>query len=410
MKIAIDLRALQSGHQNRGIGSYLLNILHYFPNEDTTYIFLRYDSSNPITDYAIGEGRNYTEVVYKKREFSRNPKQLLLFAASLLSPKYLKLMKHHPDVFFQPDYLLGIPRSPRIKKVVVAYDLIPLLFRNMYLPSWKKPWHLKQIRFRGRLKLSVRAFYYEKKYKNGLRCLRRANQVISISNTTTNDLIAYAHIPKSKINTIYLAPSFIKNHHISDSVDIKKLVHDISGKYLVFIGGTDARRKADELVYAFNLLNARGHNIHLVFAGNEFVEDSKELSAKTKKAIETSSYKDKIYLLGKISDNDKDLILSNALAFVYPTLYEGFGLPLLESMAAGCPVITFKNSATIEIAGDAALFAETDDSFGLYSAILKLMDNPQETKQRVPMGIEHAKQFSWDVSGQETVKLVFKDV
>jgi glycosyltransferase involved in cell wall biosynthesis len=408
MKIAIDLRPLQLGHQNRGIGSYLLNIIEFFPKDNIEYIFLRYETSNPINEFKIGKGRTYSEVVYKKVDFNRSPIGIYKFILNYVTPKYPKLLRHHPDVFFQADYLLGAPRSKRIKTVVVAYDLIPFIFRNMYLPSWRKYWHLKQIRLRGRVKLSLRAYYYEKKYKKALKTMRKANNVISISNTTTEDLINIGGVDKNKIKTIYLAPSFMANHHFKDSKDIKNIIEPIKKRYLLFIGGTDSRRKADELVHAFNLLNARGQEIYLVFAGNEFVHNSKELNTKTRKAIELSSYKNKIYLLGKISDNDKKYLLENALTFVYPTLYEGFGLPLVESMAVGCPVITFNNKTTQEIAKDAAIYTITNDGNGIYDAVNKLLQNKNSYDKLCKKGFERSLIFNWEQTGKMTIELILQ--
>lgn len=406
MKIAIDLRPLQLGHQNRGIGSYLLNIIEFFPKENVEYVFLRYEISNPIDDFHIGDGRKYSEVVYKKYDFSRSLSGIFKFIINLISPKYTKLSKHRPDVFFQTDYLLGAPSSRKIKKIVVAYDLIPLIFRNMYLPKWSKYWHLKQIRLRGRIKLALRAYYYEKKYLNAIKTLRRANAIISISNTTTEDLINIGGVNKNNITTIYLAPSFIAGHHFEDSKDIQNIIKPIKKQYLLFIGGTDSRRKADELVHAFNLLNSRGIDIHLVFAGNEFVVDSKELNTKTKKAIQMSSYKDKIHLLGKISDNDKKYILENAFAFVYPTLYEGFGLPILEAMQSRCPVITFNNSATKEIAKDAAIFSDQNNGYSIYETVLKLLKDDKLRESLVAKGYHRANEFNWDETGSRTMEIV----
>lgn len=408
MKIAIDLRPLQIGHQNRGIGSYLINILQYFPDEGVEYVFLRFDESNPITDYSIGINKNYSEIIFKRVKFQKSLKGAALFGLNLLKSRFKGLAKHRVDIFFQPDYLLGIPRSSKITNIVVSYDLIPLIFRDMYIPSWKKSWYLRNLRFRKRALMSLRAYYYERKHEKGIKTLRSADKVISISKTTTDDLVNIAKVDKNKISTIYLAPSFAENYHISSSVKITKLVKKIDSNYLIFIGGTDQRRKVDELVYAFNLLNARGYDINLVLAGNEFVENSRKLDNLVKKAIESSSYIDKIYLLGKISEADKSMLLKHAVAFVYPTLYEGFGLPILEAMVSSCPVITFDNKAAKEIAGDAAEYTKTMDGLGIYESIVTLLDNCERRKMLVDKGLKRSSNYSWDVTGRETMKIILK--
>lgn len=407
MKIAIDLRPLQLGHQNRGIGSYLINIMKYFPNDKTEYIFLRFDESNPITDYSIGVDKKYSEIIYKRIRFSKSLKGAILFGLNICKPKFTELINQQPDIFFQPDYLLGIPKSHEITTIIVSYDLIPIIFKDMYMPSWKKFWRLHNLRFRKRLLLSLRAYYYENKYKKGIKALRKVDKIISISNTTTDDLVNITKINKNKISTIYLAPSFADNYHIDSSATITELVNKIDDKYLIFIGGTDQRRKVGELVYAFNLLNARGHDINLVLAGNEFVENSNELENTVKKDIESSSYKDKIYMLGKISESDKSMLLKHAFAFVYPTLYEGFGLPILESMISSCPVILFKNKATLETAGDAAEYTKTTDGLGIYKSVVKLLENSERRKILIDKGLARSKNYSWDETGRQTMEIIF---
>jgi len=407
MKIAIDLRPLQTGHENRGVGNYLLNILAYFPTKDTSYVFIRYDKSNPIKDYSLKIGKNkYEEVVIKRRDFSKNPKKLLLFLADFLKPIFGKVKKYKPDIYFQPDYLFGLPRGRNIKTVVVMYDIIPLLFRDMYLPSWRKFLHFKQYRLRSRVLLSTRALYYSNKYRGGVRAVKHADKVLSISNTTTADIVRVLHIPKEKIKTTHLAPSFVSSIQKTDSTNLKDSIAEIRGKYLLFIGGTDARRQVYELVYAFNLLNAQGHDITLVLAGNEFTENSDKLNPRTKKAVETSSYKDKILLLGKINEDDKRLLFKNSLAFVFPTLYEGFGLPIVESMISGSPVITYRNSATTEMAEDAALYTAQDNGIGIYDCVKMLLDDDTLRSELIKRGIKRAGQFSWDTTGTETVDYI----
>lgn len=405
MKIAIDLRALQVGHQNRGIGNYLLNILKYFPKDKTEYIIVRYNSSNPVKDYSLDFGsKKHQEVIIDRHKFAKSPKGVVMFALGLFTPVFSRVRKYKPDIYFQPDFLFGLPHGRNIKKVVVVYDIIPLLFRNMYLPNWRRFSHLRQLRLRSRVLRSIRAIYHSARYKMGLRGLKRANKIISISETTTKDLVEVVGLKKNKIDTIHLAPSFVKTNIGGIDHNLRKSIDEIKGKYLVFIGGTDPRRQVHELVFAFNLLNSRGYNISLVLGGNEFVQDSKELSAVTQKAIDLSSYSNKIHMIGRISESDKRYVLENALAFVYPTLYEGFGLPILESMSSKCPVITYDNSATREISGDSVVYTASQDGLGIYASVLTLIKDDAKRQVLINEGLRQSNKFSWDKTGRQTVE------
>lgn len=408
-RIALDLRPLQVGHENRGIGNYLVNILEYFPTDSVEYIFVRYSKSNPLNelDLAIKDAK-FQEVILTERKFGKSYSEIVNFVIGLMDPVFLKVMLRRPNVYIQPDYLFGLPRAFWVKKVVVSYDLIPLLFKNMYIPSWRRFYRQKQYRFRSRVKKSIRAYYYMRRYKKGLKTLRHASKIISISKTTTNDIVELAGVSPKRIKTIYLAPSFSKVITQPDRLGSMSEIKKISKKYLLFIGGTDARREAHEIVFAHNLLNSKGLDFHLVFAGNEFVPESTELNILTKKAIETSSYKDKIHLLGRIDEEEKRIVLENAFAFVYPTLYEGFGLPLLEAMQCKTPVITYPNPATKEIAAKAAMYTDKNDGNGIYRAVKHLLGNERLAEELVEKGVKRAKQFSWDDAGNQTADYIFK--
>jgi glycosyltransferase involved in cell wall biosynthesis len=412
MRVTLDLRPLQVGHENRGIGNYLSNILQHFPveNDSVEYIFIRYNKSNPISDLNLPfQDANYREIILTERKFGKRPLQIFLFIAELFNPIFLRVILYRPDIFIQPDYLFGVPRAPWIQKVVIAYDLIPLIFKGMYIPSWKLYAGQRQRRIRNRLRMSLRAYYHERRYNNGLKTLKKADKIVSISQTTTNDIKKIAKVDARKIRTIYLAPSFTKSTTRPDKLKSMKSLEKISGRYLFFIGGTDPRREVHELVYAHNILNSRGIDFHLVLAGNEFIPESTEISVLAKRAIESSSYSEKIHLLGKVDEIEKKFLFENAFAFVFPTLYEGFGLPLLESMECKTPVVAYANAATKEIAGDAAIYPHINNGYGIYTSITMLLDSAKNTSGLIKRGTRRVSDFNWDTTGQKTVDFIFKE-
>lgn len=417
-KIAIDLRPLQTSHQDRGIGAYVVNLLSQLPS-DNKYIFLRYDSSNPITENRPNKDLDYEEIVYKHVELEKSVYGALRYVAANYSPKYYKLLKFWPDVFLQTDYLLGLPKIPGVKTVVIAYDLIPFIFRRAYIPSFKHHRNKREMSLKKRIyenmqyfrlhinvKRNVFAllkiFYLRLQYSKGMRTLKSANKIISISETTTNDLKNIAKIKSNKIETIYIAPSFKSHKNIASKKEIEALTKK---DYVIYIGGTDFRKKTEELVYAFNILNGRGNNIHLVLAGNEFKEDYKLLAPETKLAIEKSSYKSKIHLLGRINDQDKSILYKNAIALVYPTLYEGFGLPIVEAYYHGCPVIAFDTPATREIGGKVINLTDSYSSLSIYKQILKVKrsNNPKKTAEEMK---KIASTYTWDKTVEKTINAI----
>jgi glycosyltransferase involved in cell wall biosynthesis len=405
VKVAIDLRPLQIGHQNRGIGAYLLNILSRLPEDsDTTYIFLRYNYSDPIKNFNIKVSANYKEVVLNKHSFSKNPIKLIPYVITGLFPSYGKLRRHRPSVFFQVDYLLGTPRIWGCRVVTVSHDLIPFRFKQLYLPSWRKYIHHRQLRLRSRFRLVMRSLFYSVKYRKGVGTLRRSDEILAVSQSTKNDLVELIGINPNKVSVIYSAASF-RNNAEDDLVvrpEIKNIIESISGNFITYVGGTDLRRQITELVQAFNLYNARIGNLSLVLCGNEFEIDSKEINHHVKKSIKYSSYKHNIYRMGRVSEAEKQYILSKARAFVYPTLYEGFGLPVLEALACGTEVLTYRNSSLEEIAGKYAVFTSGDGSYSIYKSLTKLLEKPAQPKSWKDSAIKYANSYSWEKCANET--------
>lgn len=408
MKVAIDLRPLQIGHQHRGIGAYLLNLLERLPENDShSYVFLRYNTSEPLKDFEIDVPGKFEEVVLKKHSFSKHPVRLIQYGVANLLPVYNRLLQHQPDVFFQSDYLLGGPRSSHCRVITVAHDLIPYRFRQIYLPPWRKFYSFRQFKLKSRLRLMLRAWYYEQKYKHGVALLHRSDTIISVSESTADDLTELLQLPRQKIKVIYSAASF-RDNSAEDSIrpEVKEAVDNIKQPFIAYVGGTDMRRQIDELVFAFNLYNARVSALALVLCGNEFEIGSTEINPAADKAIKESSYADNIYRLGRITEAEKKYILTKASAFVYPTLYEGFGLPILEAMQCATPVISYKNSAIPEIAGDNALYTDGTGGYAIFLAIQELLNNISTWRQLALVGQKHAEKFNWEKSAQETWGLV----
>jgi glycosyltransferase involved in cell wall biosynthesis len=401
VKIAIDLRPLQIGHQYRGIGAYITNVLGRFPagSSEHTYIIVRYSESNPVEDFDLPFS-GYSEVILKKPNEVHGFAKLKQLVLRQFKRRFGNLSAHRPDVFFQPDFQLGLPRDWRMKKYVVMYDIIPLVLKDLYLPSWRQLLARPGLGKIHRLRVVLGAWLKEGHYKRSLRALRRADRIFSISGATADDLHNRLGIPKKKIKTIYLAPSvsLLK----PTEKDRPKQLPKSGRPFLLYMGGVDGRRKLADLVHAFNLLNGRGHDFDLVLGGKELAKVTEIPNVEVREAIMDSSYKDQIFLMGYTSQEEKAWLMKNAFVFVYPTLYEGFGLPVLEAMLQGCPAITYGNSSLPEIVGDAAVLLDEQDGTAIRDAVLNLQKNPKQRQRLIKEGQEQAKSFSWEKTAAAT--------
>jgi glycosyltransferase involved in cell wall biosynthesis len=411
MRIAIDLRPLQIGHEHRGIGTYLINILSRMSvARDNHYIFYQFDTSSPLEDHHLPKPKSYEVVKIPKPVWRKSVLSLTKYVLAGLYPRFPKLRETRPDAFLQPDFQLGLPKIKGCKNYVVMYDLIPLILRTEYMPSWKLPLFDKNLRWYSRIIVAAKKLFHEKRYWKSLNHLKKAHRVLSISKVTTRDLHSYLAIKESKIVTIPLAPSFRDSKtHQQIRKSIKNKISAIKNPYITYIGGTDARRKIDDLIHAFNIINGRGDKLDLILAGNEFREIKLVPSIAARSAVIDSSYNHQIHLLGFLSDAEKEFVLKNSTAFVYPTLYEGFGLPILEAMHAGCPVIAYNNSSIPEIGGEAISYSPTQDIQGIKSAVTELINDPQLASALSKKGVARAAKFNWDDTAKKTWQVIATD-
>ncbi len=403
MKLGIDLRPLQNGHKYRGIGevtkqltSHIVRLAEQDKSHDTDFIFYEYDEDDdPKYFLDLPETLKYEVVkvgrmpenhptASKKEKLSRNYKQTFGNQITQSSKS---------DVLLQFDYNFGVPTDTRT--VLVKHDIIPYIFWNQYFESAWVPFKNKAAR------TTIRTMYANFKYKYVLtRSLKNAHKIVTISESTKKDILSFTHLSNKKISVIPLGVSArpVKTQGVDTS--------DLPTKpYLLFIGAGDARRRVDDLVAAYNNLKASGRDIQLVLVGENFKTQEGIPNKQTRDAILESSYKSDILTMGYIDDETKQELYKSAIAFVFPTLYEGFGLPVLESMVFRCPVITYRNSSIPEVAGNYALYANDWD--GIKKSVGKLLDMKNTERDKfIDAAEEYAKGFTWEKTAQKVYDVI----
>jgi len=397
-KIGIDLRPLQSGSRFRGIGQVLIQV------------------TNQLLKH-FNEGNGHFEVYFyqENNEKFTNPEQLLNIPKSLkwqkvitnenrtsegtLSKlnKYLakknKIETNFLDGFIQFDFKYGVPTDT--ETLLIEHDLVLPLFWNRYYDNFvaKMP---ASFLWKNQLAAKLFKFFY---VDNRRKIVNSATKIVAISETTKNDLSKLLDVQAEKISVIYHGIE-----EISDVEDGQK--NDFPAKpFLFFIGGTDGRREIDQLVHAFDQLKNDGHDIQLALAGADFksLEAIKEPSIAA--AIKNSNYQADILLLGFVDEYTKAKLYSEAQTFVFPSLYEGFGLPLLEAMQRHALVVTYDNSAIREIGQDYVIYVNNgDELFNTIQNVLKM--NPTEAEAMKQRAYEYTKNFTWEKSGQQYFDLV----
>lgn len=234
------------------------------------------------------------------------------------------------------------------------------------------------------------------------RCLQWTDIVLTISESSRKDIIEYLEVDPKKVYVTPLASRYSPNY-LSDQKNIaaleKQVNYDFSKPYLLFVSTIEPRKNINAIIYAFNLLKKKYKIEHqLILIGKKGWNYDPIFAD-----IESSPWKSQIHHLDYLSDELVALFYSKADVFVYPSHYEGFGLPVLEAMTLGAPVVTSNSSSIPEVSGDAAILIDPNEPVELAEAILKVISDSQLRQELINKGKARAKLFSWERTAKETL-------
>jgi glycosyltransferase involved in cell wall biosynthesis len=274
------------------------------------------------------------------------------------------------------------PRGSR-KQVLTLYDLTFLLFPKHH------PWQRRVLH-----SMTI------------ARSAALADGIIVISHQTKQDVMRYLGVPESKLHVVYPAASPLfepKSEAQRSKVLSKYRLPDKA--YLLFIGNIEPRKNLVRLLVAYAKARPRfARRYRLVVIGGQGWRNTEIFRKADELALE-----DDLTFLGYVPDEDLPSLISGALAFVYPSLYEGFGLPPLEAMACGTPVVTSDVASLPEVVGDAAVMVDPYDTDALATAIARVVESPDLRQELSERGMKRAGLFSWEKTARQTVK-VYEDV
>ena len=338
----------------------LLTSLHKIDKVNEYSIFL--PVSPPADMPSVTEKWKY--VVFRAKKLWT----LLGLSRKLLSYKDI-------GVFFSPTHYLPL-RVP-VKSVISILDV-----SYLYFPGLFKKKDLYQLKLWGGYSI------------------RKATKIITISNSSKNDIIKAYGVKSEKVTVVYPGIkqiSSIKQKELSME-DLKEKF-GISSHYILFVGTLQPRKNIVKLIQAFSKITKQ--DIELVIVGKKGWQYEEILAAPEKFGIKT-----KVKFLDSVSDSDLPLIYKKALCFVLPSLYEGFGLPILEAMQYGCPVLTSNVSSLPEAGGDAAVYFNPEDIDEIASKIEDVISDPKLREEMIKKGYNQIKKFSWEKTARETLAIL----
>jgi glycosyltransferase involved in cell wall biosynthesis len=228
------------------------------------------------------------------------------------------------------------------------------------------------------------------------RALRNADRIIVDSASTGRDLVERGVAPEVQVTAIPLAPASRFRPCVRTAGFAERF--DLPEPFILTVGVLEPRKNHIALFEALRLLHQSGEKVGLVIAGRP--------GWRWKNPLENPANRELlpfVRILADVSDDDLVELYNRAFIFAYPSLYEGFGLPVLEAMACGTPVVTSNTSSLPEVAGNAALFADPRDPQSMAQQLKKLLSDRSLRETMRARGIEHARQFSWRRCAESTL-------
>ncbi len=220
--------------------------------------------------------------------------------------------------------------------------------------------------------------------------LQKASKIIAISESTKTDLINIFNVDAQKIEVTHLASSLNQDSSVVSEDFKTRLPH----KYFLFVGGRSGYKNFMFFVQIVAALMESEKDLYIVCTGSPF--DEKEFYLFNKTGITERMYHT------YVDDNELTYLYKNALAFVFPSLYEGFGLPILEAFSCGCPVLVSNTSSLVEVGGNAVSYFEPKNSASMINAIKSVLKNKELRTSMIGKGYQQLKNFSWQKTANET--------
>jgi glycosyltransferase involved in cell wall biosynthesis len=367
VRIAVDARKLH----DYGIGTYVRNVLKQLARQDQAneYVLI---CRPEHTALAAELGPNFTAVADASKPYS--------VGEQISVP--LDLRRHKVDLFHEPHYVL--PPLVPCRSVVTIHDCIHLRFPQ-YLPN----------------KL---AYAYARTFL--WTATHQADRIITVSEASKRDILQYFRIPPEKIEVIYngIGERFW-NAPAEEDIERVRQRYQLTDPFILYAGNIRPHKNLERLIDAFHLLRREGFDaVKLLIIGDEISK-----YATLRRTVHRHKLHKHVRFLGFVPDQTLAALYRLAAVFVFPSLYEGFGLPPLEAMASGTPVVTSNVSSLPEVVGDAALLVDPYDTEAIAGAVRMVLTDAALRDDLRARGLARAREFSWS-RAVERVRQIYAEV
>jgi glycosyltransferase involved in cell wall biosynthesis len=370
MKVLIDARPIIG--QYAGIGQCVRNIISRLPSllGDGELSVLAYDQAKTILNEVPGLNVRYLNYKYKT---------LFTIIMDIMRVPLPDILIGHFDIIHQT-YFATLPTTHRDTGIITTInDVAYLTYPEFFV--------------RNNIKLSRICL------KRQVEC---SDRIITISNYTKSELVAKVGADPAKITTIYPGIEVQVRNILPEEIEKTKSVYGIKGKYILFIGTLEPRKNLKRLIAAFSLLKNKTMSLVIIGKKGWHYDD---IFAE----VQARKLEDSVIFLGYLSAQEKTAVLKGAELFVYPSLYEGFGMPIAEAMSWGIPVIAGNNSSMPEVVGDAGLLVNPIDIDDIARGIKDLLSDSDRRAEYSRKALSRSHYFSWDDAAKK-IWQIYHDV
>lgn len=365
MRIAIDARGA-NWYSGTGIGTYTRQILKYLMKHDQDNSYLLY-----------WWGTNYHEMYRDNVTIGLTSKKHHHFFEESYIPE--SLAANSIDIYHVPQNGMGLPSRKKCTYISTIHDLIPYV-----LPE------------------TVGRGYLKRFISEMPRIIQSSDYIITVSEYSKRDIVKIFDYPEEKIKVTHLAAD--EYFCPLDKEKCKSYLRDtynITDDFLLYLGGFSPRKNVKSILVAFSrIYNELPSSYKVVIIG-----PSKDDHCYLSKLCDTLGISDKVVFTGYVPYEDLPYFYNASTLFIYPSLYEGFGLPPLEAMSCGTPVITSNVSSIPEVVGDGALLINPFDTDDLKGAMEKMLTDDSLRNETAEKGYQRSKDFSWDKTCLNTLKV-----
>lgn len=374
-RIGIDARLY--GPSGKGLGRYIQEITDRVVSLDKDNQYIIFLSPHSVGDCQINQ-ENVEKVVMTERWYT--------LAEQLAWPKLIR--RHRLDLLHVPHF--NAPLICPCRLVITIHDLILTKFPSRRASTLSPiVYWLKNLAYR--LVIS--------------RAVKQAKVILTVSEFTKRDIIEQLAVPASKIVVTYNGVADFSQRRADKKLADKQVLlsYNIKQPYLLYVGNAYPHKNLEWLIRLFKIWSVNHQDFSLVLVGGH--DYFYQRLAKLVASLWSGQTKAPVILPGFVPDEQLAVLYRSAALYIFPSRYEGFGLPALEAMSYGCPVVSSNSSCLPEIFGQAAVYFADNQMDSAIMAIDQLLNNPSQRQQIVQRGFEQIKLYSWATCAEQTLAI-----